>query len=490
MPWTCCDAELHDDVPACPACGQTKQAWTLHAGSTRALVITKRRARLEARRGVGRAPLPAGASYESEPAEVCPVVSKARAAAWAAAGQEPPPAGLLIARLSPRANQEPLVTLSVERTSDDPLEVEAVGAGEPPHDVVFCCVYGPEETPELAGLRVVDVSDGSTYAPEVELEGLGRAVELPTEPLAAPTLELLEVEDISFFTGREVLLPGAWSHTDDVTGLAVVGGALNHARFHPELRLLVAGHTDARGSKASNRVLSADRARNVQLYLSGQREAWAEHCQAHFEVEDVQGVLKWIAYAHGWDTDPGGVDGKWGSKSKRARDAFRARYAVEFGRELEPGKQRAADWAAFFDLYDLELAERLKTDVSRLRALREGLRFTEPPTLACGEEWPTRNPGKNPESAAANRRVDLLFFAESELPDLSAEPLGAGVYREGAFERAYLSVDEALKDPADAPYAEEPLGKDCPVEPVHLTTDALSDAALQEAASSGSPFVG
>ncbi|MBX3469473.1 MAG: hypothetical protein KF878_21575 [Planctomycetes bacterium] len=35
MPWTCCDKELLDDVFSCPACGTSKQTWTLRFKATR-----------------------------------------------------------------------------------------------------------------------------------------------------------------------------------------------------------------------------------------------------------------------------------------------------------------------------------------------------------------------------------------------------------------------------------------------------------------------
>ena len=59
---------------------------------------------------------------------------------------------------------------------------------------------------------------------------------------AAPSTTLLEVEDICFATGREILFPGGWSRADAITGLGVVAAALTYARRHPECRLLVAGH--------------------------------------------------------------------------------------------------------------------------------------------------------------------------------------------------------------------------------------------------------
>src|SRR5690606_27815647 len=168
------------------------------------------------------------------------------------------------------------------------------------------------------------------------------------------------------------LLPGG--HRDPslaagerrIAGLAVIAVALElFARFEGK-RLLVAGHTDTAGSEAHNLALSRERALNVRAYLVGEREAWAALCQARFKVEDWQQVLAWVAATFGWETDPGAIDGVSGPRSREALRAFRRRYAAEVAPIPERGVITTADWGAFYDLYERDLARRLSVEVGEL----------------------------------------------------------------------------------------------------------------------------
>ena len=473
MPWTCqCPLELNDDVSTCATCGASKSSWTLNIDQTRVLKISASLTRLEAHRGLGADNLaaddPGNVGFETEQTAVCPVLPKARLLALLERGELPAPAHRLVGRVWPR-KRDRTVTLTVDlawaeapehEVDGEDLELSAQGS----FDVVYVCVHGPEDTStvELPGTRLIDVSDDTAtgFAEGLELEAVGKTVELTTEEVGVPRVRLLEVEDICFATGREVLFPGGWSRSDETTGLSVVAGALEYARKHPDRRLLIAGHTDTKGSVSSNEVLSADRARNVLLYLTGQKEAWAAHSQGHFEVADLQSILKWIDFMFEWDCDPGDVDGDWGQGSKKARDAFRRRYNEEYSGSLEEGaKQSEADWCAFFDLYEVELAAKLATTADNLAGLRSGLKLCEPATLACSEHWATQRPGA-PDSDAANRRVDVLFFDPGEVPALPGSPPGEPIYGEGNFAREYLSVDDAFLE-VEPPYGDAPFEEVC-----------------------------
>lgn len=509
MPWICeaCQTVATDDQQACPGCDRAKPSWTVAPDRTRTMVIGAQ-ARLECLTGAGQPTLGAPPpGFATIPAQACPATP--RAALAALAGAPPAPEATLIVRLWPRPRQDRTVTITVERCDgarDVTFPPEAqVERGDGSFDLLLAPAFGPGPAlaPEaLGGRHLLDVSDEDAggvpaWAPSIEVAALRKRADLPIAPVAADDRRrrvcMIEVEDVSFGTGRKVFLPGAWSFADAATGLAVVGAVLTQVRRAPDLRVLVAGHTDHVGTDAANDLLSARRAENVWLYLTGQREAWARHCQEHYEIRDIEAVLAWVAFAHGWDTDPGEIDGTWGPKDKKARDAFRARYEAEHERKLPAGKQTAADWEACFDLYDRALADRLDTTVERLADLRAALRLTEPPTLACGERWPTRRPDVNPQAKAPNRRVDVLLFPPDLVPDLTATPPGAAVYGDEALERTWLHVDDALRDPDNAPYAEQPLARDCDIRPTHVDApddDAPSDEAALAAAGAGSPFYG
>lgn len=271
-------------------------------------------------------------------------------------------------------------------------------------------------------------------------------------------VHVVETEDVVFATGREILMPDARAESDSsslltaqharLTGLDALAAVLRHAAFHPGERLCVFGHTDTVGSADDNLVLSDARATNVLHALRGDAEAWAAHCDAHFEVADYQRVLAWIARTRGWNTDPGPIDNDFGSLTRTARNNFRERMNDEYGTALELGtKQSPADWEAYFTLYDEALAERLEGSLDDLARIRGELEFTDPAAIGCGEAFPAAQPDQNNLASKTNRRVDLVFFAEDELPDeLPGDPPGHPLYGTKDYRAKYLPLDPSTAD--------------------------------------------
>ncbi|MCX4240637.1 N-acetylmuramoyl-L-alanine amidase [Paraliomyxa miuraensis] len=277
-------------------------------------------------------------------------------------------------------------------------------------------------------------------APNVTWQELADGVTRPDGAVHRLVVErvrahLLEMEDAHFHFDSVVMQaqPRRTVTADDggdITGIAVIAAALRFGEAHPDERLLVVGHTDTAGSRSYNQALSEDRAKNVHAVLTGDRSGWARGCQARHHVEDWQRILKWVHQAHGWDCDPGDVDNVYGPMSRQARERFRARYNLDFGGSLaERGPQCEADWEAFFELYDVSLAQLLGVPQDQLSGLRSGLTFLSPPILACGEQWPKEGRSEDGLRSAVNRRVELLFFDQGEVPDMSSEsPPGASLY--------------------------------------------------------------
>lgn len=259
-------------------------------------------------------------------------------------------------------------------------------------------------------------------------------------------VQIIEMEDVTFNTDREILMPDAAAtgdaDVDAVTGLDVIAAALAFAKDNDGKKLLVVGHTDKAGSAQHNLKLSERRAENAHLYLSGERSGWAGHCEKNQEVADVQRVCAWAAAEFGWGSDPGGVDGKTGPKTRRGMDGFRRDYNAEFGGSLpESDDQRrvaawgASDWEAVYDAYDRALGELIGTD--DVAAAKDGVTFLGTPTLGCGEEWPQ---DAKQNVSGGDRRVEFLFFDEGEEPDLGKSPAGADVYEKGSeFVRVYVA---------------------------------------------------
>ncbi|MEQ8768094.1 MAG: hypothetical protein RL885_29595 [Planctomycetota bacterium] len=266
--------------------------------------------------------------------------------------------------------------------------------------------------------------------------------------LARPRVVICELEDATFDVDREILLPGSRADADAdpdpdrITGLSVIKTVLEFGAKASDMKLLVAGHTDTTGSGSHNLALSERRAENVFLYLTGQREAWAEHCAENQEVADWQRVLKWISETHGWDCDPGDVDNDFGPATDGARKRFRQTCQEELGLSLGHGTQSAADWAAYFDLFDRHLATLLDVEPAELASLRSAIRFTEPARIGCGEHWPNEAVGVDGYACQDNRRVDLMFFEDGDEPPLSEEDTpGESLYGTGRYLSEYLPVD-------------------------------------------------
>jgi hypothetical protein len=143
----------------------------------------------------------------------------------------------------------------------------------------------------------------------------------------------------------------------------------------------------------------------------------------------VQRILTWINFIHpSFDCDPGGVDNDLGPATRAARRKFREQFNRSFKGTLAlEGEQNVADWVAYFQVFDHVLAGWLGSTGQELDAARAALRFADEPVIGCGEAFP--RPGTEGQlSTETNRRVDILFFDELELPALDAEPAGSGIY--------------------------------------------------------------
>ena len=350
-----------------------------------------------------------------------------------------------------------------ERLLERPLDAAQTRDG--PHDFVWDgrIELGPRAgelaTPTLSPIRV-ELRHDASYNDTASFF------------LVPPSVEVLALGDFNFSTGREVLLPGPSIEAEDAgdraDGIALVAGLLAHLRRVGEPReVLIAGHTDAQGSDADNVVLSERRAENLRRYCVGDREAWAAHAHEHAELADAQEVLRWIAMRFGWPCDPGPIDGDEGPKTKSARSGFRARFEHERGESAGSGEHfDRADWAAFFVMYELDLAARLSLGVDELPSEREAIVLGDPATLGCGEHWPNDDLAR-PPVCRDDRRVELLVFHPDDRPDPIGgdDPPGKAIYEPGAYrwieitpgpgphplEGPCFELEMALDDPASIP---------------------------------------
>jgi hypothetical protein len=273
---------------------------------------------------------------------------------------------------------------------------------------------------------------------------------------------ILEMEDLHFHHDSAVLLPDPScddgdSDDDDgdasddgdptlpqqrITGLAVLRACYVFAADNPAQRMLIAGHADSSGGSADyNFRISKLRANNVLCALTGDRVGWVKIADKKHKVEDYQQILLWASYAYGWDCNPGAIDDKAGPITEAAVRGFQKRYNVEFPDTpiTVDGVVGAETWGAFFDLYMRELAELMDTDADGLQKARGNLQFVDAgrKTVGCGASHPigsvadaskrapifSKDTRKVPLAegyrSSLNRRVELLFFAPGQEPQLS-----------------------------------------------------------------------
>jgi hypothetical protein len=258
--------------------------------------------------------------------------------------------------------------------------------------------------------------------------------------------KVFEVDDSNFNPGSAVMLPISRfpvraDQTLPMSALDTLAAALENASDE----LCVMAHAETVGSPEADRTLTTLRAENVELYLKGERDAWAASCEAHC-VEDYQHILAWIAFAHGYGSDPGAVGAPLGPSTQRALSAFREAYNHDYGAELPiDGPISTEDWAAFYDLYDESLAKLLGVEVDGLSGKRSAVQFYAPPSLGCGAAWAPQL-GEVARSRTADC-VELVFIPDASLPDFTADARpGATVYGPGSVvKREHVPLQAELR---------------------------------------------
>lgn len=281
--------------------------------------------------------------------------------------------------------------------------------------------------------------------------------------LIRPLVTIFEAEDANFHLGSSVFMPMGMNlarHEESLTVSAIetVVQALEYSESISE-RMCLAGHTDTLGPERTNEALAAERALHVTAFIQGDRAAWVRTCAKH-RNEDVQHLLTWAAYAHGHACDPGPIDGIIGPRTKAALAQFRRAHNVLHGTSLLEGEQlfEDDDWDAMFTLYDASAIRLLGGNAERWGALRRAVRWHEPKVLACGESWPIEARGLDNHRSQTNRRVELLFFHDSDFIGWeTADPPGKTFYGSRCDRRYVLiqprkvSLQLKILDPGRAP---------------------------------------
>ncbi|HEX9740577.1 MAG TPA: peptidoglycan-binding domain-containing protein, partial [Ignavibacteriaceae bacterium] len=175
--------------------------------------------------------------------------------------------------------------------------------------------------------------------------------------------------------------------------------------------------------------------------LKGNRSKWVDSSLAKNQVEDVQQILKWISFNFQYDCDPGPKTNSMNAETKIAIEKFQKRYNLDFvdlnkhdekfERTFESidedGKMGKETWGAFFDMYVLELLIVMGIKEEGLIDIQSSLDFLEKgpgspaPVVGCGENFP-KSGSTSEEANPVDRRVEILFFDETEEPELKCHP--------------------------------------------------------------------
>src|SRR5690606_18460356 len=158
-------------------------------------------------------------------------------------------------------------------------------------------------------------------------------------------------------------------------------------------------------------------------------------------VEDSQQILKWISFNFQYDCDPGEKTNKMNPETSDAFLRFQKRYNEDFvdkekhkskfsstcTRIDEDGKIGKQTRGACFDMYVLELLIIMGITEDGLIELQSRLEFVKKgsgnpaPVVGCGENFP-KSGSTTEEANEIDRRVEILFFDEVEVPELKCHP--------------------------------------------------------------------
>ncbi len=229
---------------------------------------------------------------------------------------------------------------------------------------------------------------------------------------------------------------------EQVSGVAALALVFKTSEFHPEYRIIVAGHTDTSGGIELNYRLANDRALGVWLLLLGREDPadeeeeeglhWAETARGRHRIEDYQQIMTHYALAGrvSGACDPQGVDNTWGSDTSSACEAFFRELSPDTADSLIASVRSASDkewpvaaWQLVYDLYMEDLKAALRVDGAGLAAKRSTLqsRFVDPHRrhVACGESYPIDSAERDHYRSQQNRRVEILFIDEQDVPGIS-----------------------------------------------------------------------
>jgi hypothetical protein len=226
-------------------------------------------------------------------------------------------------------------------------------------------------------------------------------------------------------------------------GIPVLLEVLHFADAHAKRRLLVAGHTDTVGDAAYNEKLSGFRASSVVALLEGDRDGFVQAVKNNHSAKDDDVMLRYVARTRGWPCDVPDGEARTADQIK----SFQNQYNDELGdaghaKLSVDGDVGPKTLGGYFDVMEDDLATQAGGD-DALASLRKKLAYVDAghKTLACGERYPIEGAGSDNFQSQTNRRVEVLFFDQTDLPDLTATDAADRIYKKKLHLMRPLSLE-------------------------------------------------
>ena len=258
----------------------------------------------------------------------------------------------------------------------------------------------PDPATLLFAEHVFDFPFGATVAADV-VTG-----EVQTILLRRPDVERVDTSDLAFAPGSALLVPLA----PPLAPVQSLATALARLQRGPPCRLLIVGHASPDGGAAANDALALRRAECARHLLLGERDAWVDLATQHGSPADVQRLLRYLAVAHEWPTEPARVDGVVDAAVQAAVARFQEHYNAIFAGDLDvDGIIGEQTLGALFDVQQEELRLQLEALAVPEAAPRW---FTAKGVASAGGRVLGHPAIAGSWSAEGQRRVDLLLLPE------------------------------------------------------------------------------
>lgn len=221
--------------------------------------------------------------------------------------------------------------------------------------------------------------------------------------LRRPVVLRVDAHSVRFARESSILAPldATRSH------LVALAAAVSSLARNPTQRLLALGHASADGDPDANAALGRQRARCIQLLLTGDRDGWVELATDHGTPADVQRLLTYLARSHAWPCDPGRTDGVMDDDVATAVAGFQQQYNDIHDAEIDTdGVVGTQTLGALFDTQSYELHEH----IAALGGSTDSLAWYDDDGVDSGGADVLAHPAiEESSSADGQRRVDLLL---------------------------------------------------------------------------------